>query len=189
MSDIPIALDMPLLLNHNIRKYITWNPIKVPHFLVTGSTGSGKSTFALLLLGKLALYQPDMELFIADYKNSTDYEFADGKESYYVYKNCSKGLDTFYDRFIQRLNKSDMDRHGLYLMFDEYAAFLNSQDKKVADHHKSQLADILMLGRTLNVHVIVAIQRPDADFFKGNRENFGLRVLLGNASAEIVNIS
>lgn len=54
-----------------------------PHALISGKSGSGKSTAILFLIGKLIQVNEDIVLYILDFKNSEDFEFLDGYKNYY----------------------------------------------------------------------------------------------------------
>lgn len=184
MSRIPILLDKQLL-DHNIQQWILWEPEKAPHSITIGATGSGKTYFSTLLLGKLSLYCTGMELYVADYKGDDDFAFLTCKRHFYRFRECVNGLDEFYHRFLSRQNGEDKSRNPLFLFFDEYASFLNGiQDKKRLEQCKLEMSDILMMGRSYQIHVIIAQQRADAEYFKSARDNFTLRIGLGNMSTE-----
>ena len=73
------------------------------------------------------------------------------------------------------------------MVFDEWAAYLSFLDKKAADAAKQQLALLLMLGRSFNIHVILAQQRVDSNYFSaGVRDNFSLIIGMGRLSKEAV---
>ena len=53
-------------------------------------------------------------------------------------------------------------------------------DKKKDECVMSKIATILMLGRSLNVRLIISCQRPDASVFKnGSRLNYWIIIILG----------
>lgn len=155
---------------------------KTPHMLIVGGTGSGKTYFSRLLLGKISKYNSDSKLFICDFKGDRDFSDISGA---YRYENVQNGLDEFLGAFRQRQKNIDSNRNPLFLFFDEYGAFINWLDKKAADKRKKEIAEVLMLGRSFNVHVIIALQRADASYFTGGaRDNFAIRLGLGSLSAE-----
>ena len=61
---------------------------------------------------------------------------------------------------------------------------LLSLDKKTAEQAKARLAELLMLGRAYRFFPIIGIQRPDAAYFAGARDNFQCCLALGNLSRE-----
>lgn len=60
-----------------------------------------------------------------------------------------------------------------------------SLDKKAADEVKRKIGNILLMGRSLGIHLIIGIQRADAEYFRaGARDQFGAILMLGNLSKE-----
>lgn len=97
---------------------------------------------------------------------------------------CVDGLSAFYKRFTDRQQGNDTSRSMLVLFFDEWASYLNFQDKRQAEEEKRKLSNLLMLGRSFNVHVIISQQRADAQYFSTARDNLNLVIGLGNLSEE-----
>lgn len=180
---IPILLD-ETYIQLNIAKWHMWEPDKAPHAVIIGATGSGKTYFSKLLLGKISLYGYNVEIFVCDFKGDTDWEFAAGCKKFYRFTECAEGLTQFYNRFTDRQQRKDISRSMLVLFFDEWASYLNYQDKKQAEEEKKKLANLLMLGRSFNVHIIISQQRADAQYFSTARDNFNLVIGLGNLSEE-----
>ena len=44
-----------------------------PHYLITGGTGSGKTTYSLYLLGKLCLTYKNAKVYILDFKGDDQF--------------------------------------------------------------------------------------------------------------------
>jgi len=182
MKPIDIALDAPLLLG-GITYYHSWDYTSLPHMLVFGSTGSGKTYFVRLPLARISLYLSDASVTLCDFK-ADDFKFCRGLPNYYEFTNCADGLQRFYDEFEQRQRGQDMSRSFKLLLFDEWASFLNMLDKKNAEATRTKLSTLLMLGRSFNVHVLISQQRADADYFAKSRDNFSIVIGLGNISKE-----
>ncbi len=174
------------LFSSGITNYLKWEYSRHPHMVIFGSTGSGKTYALKLILGRIAKYIPDAELAICDYKSDNDFSFLDGLDGFYRFDKCMDGLEYA----IQQLRSRQNDRQNGYpffcLIFDEWASFLNNLDKKQADRAKQNLATLLMLGRSFNIHVIVSQQRLDASYFGSSRDNFSVVMGMGALSKESV---
>lgn len=177
---------LPTGLPITISRPISWDYKQYPHALLVGGTGSGKTTLLKELIGNFITIIPGSEIYLATYKpKSEDFAFLGDSPYFGDYKRCQEIFDQFYLRFEQRLDGSDMNRNPLILFFDEWVGFLLSQDKKTTDDLLNRMGQILMLGRSLRVIVVTAMQRPDAMFFKnGSRDNFNLIIAMGNLSSD-----
>lgn len=151
-----------------------------PHLLITGPTGSQKTTAVRLLVGKLCLQIPNIEFEFADFKNFGDWDFARLK---------LQDMNDAIDDACMLLQTRQGWHRSLYdpyvLVLDEYPSFLLSLEKSDAKKYQAKLARLLMLGRAWNLHVVTIAQRPDASMFShGARDNFGFRLALGGLSGE-----
>lgn len=160
------------------------------HALITGASGSGKST---MLLGSLAnaMRSEPMQIYINDFKNSEDFHFLTDYPLFKSGEDCLENLRKFYNSFLEarRLGKKNIRR---LLIFDEYSAFLNylsAQDRinktKLALETQSMISEILAMGRSLGYGLWICMQRPDASVLaNGSRDNFMVSIALGNLSKE-----
>ena len=178
-----------------LMKNLVWEYDALPHALIAGGTGGGKTYFLLTLIE--ALLHTDAVLYILDPKNA---DLADlGTVMGNVYHTKEEMIDcvnAFYEGMVQR--SEEMKRHPNYktgenyaylglapcfLIFDEYVAFFEMLGTKESVSLLSQLKKIVMLGRQAGYFLIVACQRPDAKYFSdGIRDNFNFRVGLGRIS-------
>ena len=178
-----------------LMKNLVWEYDALPHALIAGGTGGGKTYFLLTLIE--ALLHTNAVLYILDPKNS---DLADlGTVMPNVYHTKEEMIDcvnAFYEGMVRR--SEEMKRHPNYktgenyaylglppcfLIFDEYVAFFEMLGTKESVGLLSQLKKIVMLGRQAGYFLIVACQRPDAKYFSdGIRDNFNFRVGLGRIS-------
>ena len=135
-------------------------------------------------MGKIATHIPDAEIYLCDFKNIDFRNFADCPR-HWAYEACDDGLTAFYESFQARLNGEDTTINRKFLVFDEWAAFVLSHDKKSTEEVKNKLSSLLMMGRGVQHHVIIGLQRADAQLFPmGGRDQFGEILALGNLSRE-----
>lgn len=181
-------MEIELFLNENylqygIEKYVIWNPDIAPHGAIFGATGSGKTYAEKLMLARIALKCPNSQFFLCDFKGDSDFSFLAGEDRFYRYGECQKGLADFYARFLARQSGKESDRNFLLLVFDEWASYVLSMDKKAAEEEKKKLAVLLMLGRSFNIHALLCMQRLDVAYIQ-NRDCIGLVLATGNLSEE-----
>ncbi|WP_100489404.1 FtsK/SpoIIIE domain-containing protein [Sporolactobacillus pectinivorans] len=177
-----------------LMKSVYWEYDKLPHMLIAGGTGGGKTYFIFSLIEALA--RTDARLYILDPKNA---DLADLSEVmpnvYYRKEDMMTCLNQFYDEMMARSEAmKQMDGYktgenyaylGLpphFLFFDEYVAFMEMIGKE-STKVLSKLKQIVMLGRQAGYFLILACQRPDAKFLgDGIRDQFNFRVALGRMS-------
>ena len=153
------------------------------HILICGMSGSGKSYFEAQLFARFVKNEPNGEFFFADYKGEDAFTHLQCCSKYFQYNRTLDCLDIVYQRFSARKSGKDKTRSHITLIWDEYIAnilALLGEDKKLAEKVMRQVGEILMIGRTLSVRIIVSCQRPDAVAFPvGSRLNYGIIVVLG----------
>ena len=178
-----------------LMKNLIWEYDALPHALIAGGTGGGKTYFLLTIIE--TLLQTNAVLFILDPKNA---DLADlgtvMKNVYHTKEDMIACVNSFYEGMVSR--SEEMKQHPNYktgenyaylglaphfLIFDEYVAFFEMLGTKESVGLLSQLKKIVMLGRQAGYFLIVACQRPDAKYFSdGIRDNFNFRVGLGRIS-------
>lgn len=178
-----------------LMKNLVWEYDALPHALICGGTGGGKTYFILTIIE--ALLRTNAVLYILDPKNS---DLADlgmvMKNVYYQKEDMIDCVNAFYDGMVSRSEAMKLMPNykagenyaylGLaphFLIFDEYVAFMECLTTKESIAVLSQLKKIVMLGRQAGYFLILACQRPDAKYFSdGIRDNFNFRVALGRMS-------
>lgn len=177
-----------------LMKNLFWEYDKLPHMLVAGGTGGGKTYFILTLIE--ALLHTNANIYVLDPKNS---DLADLQtvmpNVYYKKDDMIDCLNRFYEAMMKR--NEDMKKMqgyktgenyaylGLpanFLIFDEYVAFMDALGRESMEV-MSKLKQIVMLGRQSGFFLILACQRPDAKYLgDGIRDQFNFRVALGRMS-------
>lgn len=165
------------------------SPKNNSHILLCGMSGCGKSYLENALLAKLALSESNGEIHFADYKGDNAFSYLRQCPRYYTYKDTLQALEIVHTRLLARQSGADHSAHPVTLIWDEYMAqvlALQSEDKKAAASVMNRVSEILLLGRSLSVRLVMAIQRPDALAFPaGSRLNYGVVVVLGSSARSI----
>lgn len=176
-------LDRWNLLGEKVPTTIDLLPKTNSHVLLCGMSGSGKSYLENQILARLALAEPDGEIHFGDYKQEDSFKHLRSCPRYYGYKDTLKALDIVHGRLLARQSGADTTRNPITLIWDEYMAqtlALISEDKKAAAVVMGKVSEILMLGRSPSVRLVISCQRPDALAFPaGSRLNLGIICILG----------
>lgn len=190
---LALGYDLDAWVNFGEKEPITIDisPNANSHILLCGMSGSGKSYLEHQLLHRLILAERERggEYFFADYKGDDSFRYLQSHPRYYTYKNTLKALDIVHARLIARQSGEDPTRNPVTLIWDEYMAQalnLTSEDKKAAAVMMNKVSEILLLGRSLSVRLIVSCQRADAIAFPaGSRLNYGVVCVVGAAVRSI----
>ena len=179
----------------NLMQHISWKYDKLPHMLISGDTGSGKTIFLLIVIK--ALLESGAVLHICDPKKA-DLSFLSRimPDVHYDTESIMECVEAFYEGMEARYD--EMQEHpdfrmganyakvGLtphFLIFDEYVAFMEMLGTKENAAVLNKLKQIVMLGRQAGFFLILACQRPDAKYLgDGIRDQFNFRVALGRMS-------
>ncbi len=172
------------------------------HFLVGGTTGSGKSEFLRsLLLSLLVRHDPaHFQVALVDPKRVTFPEFENMRWLYEpivktredaiaLMERLVVEMDNRYQRF-ERSRCSDLATYNqkatqplprLLCIFDEYADFM--ADKETAKALEQSIQRLGAMARAAGIHLVIATQRPEAKVVTPLiRSNLPGRVALRTAS-------
>jgi energy-coupling factor transporter ATP-binding protein EcfA2 len=170
-----------------------------PHSLVTGTTGSGKSTVLELLVAvallrdwELRLVDPKRQQFARFSRNPrreipVSFGYADGWQAIVAAKaEMERRKQLCFDLGAEKWQQAGGQIRPLMVVIDEVFALL---EEKPADEEQAALkADaeaalwsIAREGRAPGVHLVLAAQRPDAKVIQGEaRNNLMTRMLMGS---------
>ncbi|TYV75328.1 DUF87 domain-containing protein [Listeria monocytogenes] len=173
---------------------VWWSYDSLPHMLIAGGTGGGKTYFILTIIE--ALLQTNATIYVLDPKNA---DLADLEtvmpNVYHKKEDMIDCLNQFYDEMMLRnetmklmdgyktgKNYAYLNLPAHFLVFDEYTSFMEMIGRDSIEV-MSKLKQIVMLGRQSGFFLILACQRPDAKYLgDGIRDNFNFRVALGRMS-------
>ena len=154
------------------------------HTLICGMSGSGKSYLTNQYLARICLHGGgDSVVYFADFKQDDSFAYLRECPRYYPYDRTIDALEEVYEIMHKRQCGEDTSRCYITLVWDEYMAnilALLGSEKKKAEAVMNKISEILMIGRSLAIRLIIACQRPDSTAFPtGSRLNFGVIVIVG----------
>ncbi|SDN50853.1 DNA segregation ATPase FtsK/SpoIIIE and related proteins [Fictibacillus solisalsi] len=190
-----ISIDEAVAENGSFRlmKHISWHFDKLPHMLIAGGTGGGKTYFILTVIK--ACIGVGAEVKILDPKHA---DLADLEEvlpgKVFSKKNgilmcLRKSVDSMMQRMDEMkkmpnyktgVNYAYLGLEPVFIFFDEYVAFMDLLDMKERNEALSYMKQLVMLGRQAGYFLVLGAQRPDAKYLvDGIRDQFSFRVSLG----------
>ncbi len=186
-----------LVLGKSLMGTVTVDLAKIPHILLGGSTGSGKSVLLKLLL--MQAVKKNAVVSIADFKGGVDFPSVWYSKCKMCFDedNLSQLLTELVDELQHRkvlfrenechnlneYNKRTGEALQRYIFAcDEVAEILDKtgltkEQKDKVSLIESKLSVIARQGRAFGIHLILATQRPDANILSGQiRNNIDCRV-------------
>lgn len=175
---------------------ISYELHSVPHSLIVGGTGSGKSFF---ILGKIVSYlklSPQADLRIIDPKKAdlsllrfvTGFDNKVATEANQICRMLREVVELMEQRYSDYFNDisafgktyRDFNLPVVIVIFDEFSAFMHSVDKKLAKEALDYVFTLVMKGRQAGVMIEILMQRPSADDLPTNiRAQMGFKAGLG----------
>lgn len=186
---VPVGLNRSGLIKHDFES--------VPHMLVAGATGKGKSVYLKNVITTLIANKPDdVEFTLIDLKGGLSFaRYAhcrqtaclakDARESYEVLSSIREQLESrmaflLANGYEDVSEMGDKKRH--FIVIDESAELSSagesdSELKKIKVACESLISDIARRGRACGFRLIYATQYPTNETLKSQvRQNIGARV-------------
>lgn len=186
-----------IVLGEGYSGRVSVNISKIPHMLIGGSTGSGKSILLKLVL--MQCVKKGAKIYIADFKGGVDFPpiwhtkcslLTDEKILHKVLVSITDELQS-RKQILRTAGVANIDEYNrdakkkLYrIVFacDEIAEVLDKtglskQQKDEILKIESELSIIARQGRAFGIHLVLATQRPDAAILNGQiRNNIDTRI-------------
>lgn len=183
-------------------KEVLWYPARVPQAMLTGGTGTGKTSMAHALLGQITQY--GWPVWVLDAKRVEFLEFrtwpnvqmvAGSIPHQVALVHAAWELMEYRYQLIEDGKATVNDFEPLVVFLDEFAEFRSNllewyaQIKRQGDPSKpptlAEVASLARKARTARIHLVLSTQRPDAEFLGGEmRDNFGFRMSMGRLSPQ-----
>ena len=184
-------------IGEGVQGNISINLDKIPHVIIGGSTGSGKTQLLRFLL--MQAINKKEKVYIADLKGGIDYQ-GKWKTSTHLcisedevinilteleneLNNRKKILDNSGYHNISEYNiKTNNDIQRIIFACDEIAELLDTtglskDQKEKVKQIESKLSTLARLGRAFSINLFLATQRPDADIMPGQvKANIDYRI-------------
>lgn len=194
-----IPIDEVVVKNGSMKlmKHVEWKFDSLPHMLIAGGTGGGKTYFILTMIDSLLKSGADVR--ILDPKNADLADLETVMPSKTVFSKKDGIMMTLRKSVEEMLQRSDdmkkmpeyktgenyayVGLSPVFIIFDEYVAFMEMLDTSEKMKALEYMKQLVMLGRQAGYFLILAAQRPDAKYLAdGIRDQFSFRVALGRMS-------
>lgn len=186
-----------IVLGEGYSGRVSVNISKIPHMLIGGSTGSGKSVLLKLVL--MQCVKKDAKVYIADFKGGVDFPpiwhtkcslLTDEKTLHKVLVSITDELQS-RKQILRTAGVANIDEYNrnaekklfrIVFACDEIAEVLDKtglskQQKDEILKIESELSIIARQGRAFGIHLVLATQRPDAAILNGQiRNNIDTRI-------------
>ncbi|MGB8381283.1 MAG: FtsK/SpoIIIE domain-containing protein [Dermatophilaceae bacterium] len=184
---------------------LAWFPARTPHVLLTGTTGSGKTSAGHALVAQVAAH--GWPVWVGDSKRVEFLEFRDWPNVQVVAGSIPaqvalihRAWELMEHRYelIESARARVVDFEPLFVVLDEYAEFvaglsewypmIKVRGEPTKPPTVTQVASLLRKARTARIHLLITMQRPDVALLGGPggemRDNLGHRVSMGRLSPQ-----
>ena len=176
-----------------LMKHVSWEFDKLPHMLISGGTGGGKTYFMLTVIKASVDLGADVKILDPKNADLADLEEILPKRVYSKKSGILMCLRKSVDGMMERMdemkkmpnyktgeNYAYLGLKPVFIFFDEYVAFMDLLDMKERNDALSYMKQLVMLGRQAGYFLVLGAQRPDAKYLAdGIRDQFSFRVSLG----------
>ncbi|MBN7744407.1 DNA translocase FtsK [Bacillus velezensis] len=179
-----------------LMKHVSWEFDKLPHMLISGGTGGGKTYFMLTVIKASVDLGADVKILDPKNADLADLEEILPKRVYSKKSGILMCLRKSVDGMMERMdemkkmpnyktgvNYAYLGLKPVFIFFDEYVAFMDLLDMKERNEALSYMKQLVMMGRQAGYFLVLGAQRPDAKYLAdGIRDQFNFRVALGKMS-------
>lgn len=152
-----------------------WDTETIPHILLSGVTGGGKTILAQIIINQLLTEHKS--IYICDFKAGGDW---DGIiPNYAEYTDCDQLLNDFYNSFVDTIKQKRKSEQ--YLIFDEFSSYALSKDSKDFKELMNKISHIAFMGRSFGYKLFFISQQFNSKVMDtAIREQFGIKLYMGS---------
>ncbi len=181
---------------------MVWYPARAPMFMITGGTGSGKTSSGHALLGEIT--QNEWPVWVCDPKRVEFLDFRDWPNVQIVAGSIPQQVAVIHAAWVLMERRYELIEKGestvnefepLVVFLDEFAEFRSNllewyagikvKGDPTRPPTLAEVASLARKARTARIHLVLSTQRPDAEFLSGEmRDNFGQRMSMGRLSPQ-----
>ncbi len=190
---------------------ISWDPVKSPHCIISGVSGSGKSFsmqtiyrlcsklgFDCIIidpkisdLARLSRKLPAKKVITPDFEKSSQQGI--GGRYLTTVVNELKSIENemyrrqalLYKQPKVSANFEDIGLKPIFLFIDEAAALLTGANRQIKQDYIDTLTRLAILGRESGLQLIISVQAARADYIPTMvRDSMSLRIQLGRLNSE-----
>ncbi len=177
------------------KKHIV-NVNEYPHFLISGSSGSGKSYFAneiviQAIIKKWQVVICDLKRSYGLYRDFTDYVYeVDGILE--KLRSVESEMSQRMEKLQPELDKNpralavDIGYKPMLVVIEEYISLQASLDKKQKEELERVVKNLSVLARQSNIHLMIVMQSAGTENIQSTTRSNLTKVLLGNAQSNIL---
>ena len=167
-----------------------------PHFLISGSSGSGKSYLANQIVIQAII--KGYEVIILDLKRSYGL-YRDFANYAYELDDIIDKLRSVESQMFQRMKllQSELDKNPnviavdagckpMLVVIEEYISLTSSLDKKQKEEVERIVKNLSVLARQSNIHIMIVMQSAGTENINATTRSNLTKILLGNAQSNII---
>lgn len=170
-------------------RFLGWDT-SIPHILILGQTGSGKSVVAQALIADIAYksinWSKDKQpMLIACDPKTEDWLFAEDSPNCFFGEDSYKAIELAYKEMMARKANRQRPRPSLILFCEELTSLVESLPSKLKKETQHQLKLLLLQGRSIGIRLCCVSQDLMAEVLGNSslRNQFGAVLGLGSMAS------
>lgn len=160
-----------------IKTPFIWDTDKVPHGMIAGVTGGGKTVLCQTIVNQLM--NEKKKIYICDFKAGGDWDDILSNGHYAEYIECDDILNAFYESFVDTIRHKEYSER--YIIFDEFSSYMLSKEAKDFKRIMAKISHLSFMSRSFGYHMLFISQQFSSKVIDtAIREQFSIRIYMGN---------